>query len=149
MLWLPCRSGKPDVDSDQSASALRPVAEQIMFVDMSWGGKMGEVTYPAFVNKTLTRVIGDPAGPAGKPIEQKHDLDYLKHCLERCRPFPMRRHSAHASSTSSHGRRAGLPQRRCFLRPFSARGRFSRATNYKLMGSAWQEHALPAVPVLS
>ncbi|EIE24452.1 hypothetical protein COCSUDRAFT_61877 [Coccomyxa subellipsoidea C-169] len=127
------RSGKPDVDADQSASALRPVAEQIMFVDLSWGGKTGEVTYPAFVNTILKSAISDPAGPAGKLIEQKHDLAYLKRSLERCSPLPMRRPSAHASSTSSHSRRAGLPQRRCFSRPFSARGRFSQATNYKLM----------------
>ena len=43
---------------------------QLMFVDLAWGGKAGEVTYPAFANPSAIRAVDNPAG---KRIEQAHD----------------------------------------------------------------------------
>ncbi len=59
---------------------------EVMFVDLAWGGRAGEVRYPPFLNPKMDR--GDFAASSaedGDAIQQEHDSFLLRNSINRWR----------------------------------------------------------------
>ena len=63
-----------------ATAGLAALPEQVMFVDLGWGGEAGTTCYPPFVNPSVPRAILDADG---KPVEQWHDAWQLKDTIMR------------------------------------------------------------------
>ena len=68
-----------------------------MFLDLAWGGKHGQVTYPPFVNRKVVRTVNKPDGQL---ILRSHDTQQLEDTLGRCRKYyrPPNTSSQHCAS---------------------------------------------------
>lgn len=84
-----CREPKPCGGLESSEKP------QVMFLDLVWGGRQGQVTYPPFVNgKAVTAV----KRPDGQLILRDHDTNQLTDTLQRYHE----RHNRWSSTNALH-----------------------------------------------